>query len=138
MIPLSMPDPLTFSIQGSGGLPGKNQKHHPMEITLNSPHAADLLKAKTALLHVIDPELNVNIIDLGLVYEVDFSTPESVTVIMTLTTSHCPMGEAITTWTQQAMAKAFPDFEVTVRLIWDPPWNFEMISEEGRRQLDLN
>lgn len=108
-----------------------------MEILLSSPHAAELLKAKTALLNVIDPELNVNIIDLGLIYEVRFPTGEMIEVIMTLTTSHCPMGEAITTWTQQALAKEFPELQVQVTLVWDPPWNFEMISEEGKRQLDL-
>lgn len=109
-----------------------------MEILLNSPLAAEQMKAKTALLSVIDPELNINIIDLGLVYEVRFPSPRIIEVLMTLTTSHCPMGEAITTWTQNALTKAFPDFQVFVKLVWDPPWSFERISEEGRRQLDLN
>ena len=123
--------------EGPGCHQGYFDKYKNMEILLSSPHAAELLKAKTALLNVIDPELNVNIIDLGLVYEVRFPTGEMIEVIMTLTTSHCPMGEAITTWTQQALAKEFPELQVQVNLVWDPPWNFEMISEEGKRQLDL-
>ncbi len=109
-----------------------------MEIALNSPHAAELLKARTALLTVIDPELLINVIDLGLVYEVRFPSEGVIGVLMTLTTSHCPMGDAITTWVHSALTKAFPEYQVQIELVWDPPWSFEMISEEGKRQLDLN
>ena len=109
-----------------------------MEIALSNPHAAELMKARTALLTVIDPELLVNIIDLGLVYEVRFLSTGAIGVTMTLTTSHCPMGDAITTWVQNALTKAFPEYQVQIELVWDPPWSFEMISEEGKRQLDLN
>lgn len=109
-----------------------------MEIALNSPHAADLLKARTALLTVIDPELFVNIIDLGLVYGVRFPSAGIIEVDMTLSTPHCPLGDAITGGVKNALTKAFPDHLVHVELVWDPPWGFDRITDEGKRQLGLD
>lgn len=106
-----------------------------MEITLNSPHAADQLKARTALLDVIDPELLLNVVDLGLIYEVLFPAPGEIRVRMTLTTQFCPMGEAITTRVGEALRKTFPEREIHVELVWEPPWGPDRISEEGRLQL---
>lgn len=108
-----------------------------MEIALNSPHAAELLKARTALMTVIDPELFVNIIDLGLVYEVRFPSVGVIEVMMTLSTPHCPLGDAITGGVKNALSLAFPDQLIQVELVWDPPWGFDRITEEGKRQLGL-
>ncbi|HZH54183.1 MAG TPA: metal-sulfur cluster assembly factor [Sphingobacteriaceae bacterium] len=108
-----------------------------MEIALNSPHAAELVKARTALMTVIDPELFVNIIDLGLVYEVRFPSVGVIEVIMTLSTPHCPLGDAITGGVKNALNLAFPDQFIQVELVWDPPWGLDRITEEGKRQLGL-
>lgn len=109
-----------------------------MEIKLNDPFAAEMLKAQTALMQVIDPELYVNIIDLGLVYGVDFTDAATVKVTMTLSTPGCPMGEAITGGVENALATAFPDREIEVEVVWEPRWNYDRITDEGKAQLGLD
>lgn len=85
------------------------------------------------LYNVEDPEIGLNIVDLGLVYELYFDEVDHKLVcIMTLTTQFCPMGEAITTDTRSSLSKSFPDWEITLNLIFEPAWNFSMISPEGR------
>ncbi len=108
-----------------------------MEIQLNNPYAQEQLKAQVALMQVIDPELNVNIIDLGLVYEVNFSTPQEIIVRMTLSTPHCPMGDAIEQGVLNVLRDTFPDRTPSIQLVWEPEWNFNMISEAGKEQLNL-
>ncbi len=108
-----------------------------MEIKLNDPFAAELLKAQTALLQVIDPELFVNIVDLGLVYGVGFPDKATVKVTMTLSTPGCPMSGAITGGVKNALGAVFPGREVEVEIVWDPPWNYHMITDEGKAQLGL-
>lgn len=89
------------------------------------------------LYYVIDPEIGLNIVDLGLVYELDFNDEtKNIIVTMTLTTQFCPMGESIVESTTQAMQQAFPENEIHVNLTFEPPWNQEMISEEGRNFLN--
>lgn len=106
-----------------------------MEIALTNPHAAELLKARTALMEVIDPELSINIIDMGLVYEVLFPDAEHIEVRMTLSTPYCPLGEAITGSVQQVLEKTFPQKKILIHLVWDPVWGIDQITEEGKRQL---
>ena len=108
-----------------------------MEIKLNDPFAAELLKAQTALMQVIDPELYVNIVDLGLVYGVDFTNATKVKVTMTLSTPGCPMGDAITGGVENALGIAFPDRKIEVDIVWEPRWNYHMITDEGRAQMGL-
>src|ERR1035437_4012190 len=93
--------------------------------------------ALAALQNVIDPEIGLNIVDLGLIYRVDFdATACTVSLSMTLTTQNCPMGESITDAATQALQRAFPDDKVQVNLTFDPPWNNEMISVEGQEYLN--
>lgn len=100
------------------------------------------LKATVAVagLHeVIDPEIGLNIIDLGLVYRIDF--PESkgkIILTMTLTTQFCPMGEAIVGGAENVMRKLFEGYDVEINLTFEPPWNPSRISEEGRKFLNIN
>ena len=108
-----------------------------MEIKLNDPFAAEMMKAQTALMQVIDPELFVNVIDLGLVYAVDFTDAAKVKVTMTLSTPGCPMGDAITGGVRNALESAFPGRDIDVDVVWEPRWNFHMISDEGKAQMGL-
>jgi metal-sulfur cluster biosynthetic enzyme len=94
------------------------------------------LQALTLLYNVMDPELFVNIMDLGLVYDLIF-TPQTIQVEMTLSTAHCPMGEAIVEGVKNVLAQQFTDHVINVNLVWDPKWSFDMISAEGRRQLGI-
>lgn len=88
--------------------------------------------AQAALENVIDPEIGLNVVDLGLIYQVDFDEPElKVYVSMTLTTQFCPMGESITQAVARALENTFTGMKVEVHLTFDPPWTHERISEEG-------
>lgn len=87
----------------------------------------------TALQNVMDPEIGLNVVDLGLIYQLDFDeTAMKIFCSMTLTTRFCPMGESISDATKQALRSVFPAYETTIELTFDPPWSHEMISEEGR------
>lgn len=101
-----------------------------MTIKTNNPDKNEI--ALAGLYHVIDPELDLNIVDLGLVYETDFNEESNdIVVIMTLTTQFCPMGESIVAATTQAMQQSFPENKIQVNLIFQPPWDQSMISEAG-------
>jgi metal-sulfur cluster biosynthetic enzyme len=85
------------------------------------------------LKEVVDPELNVNVVDLGLVYGVTVDEDFNVTVDMTLTTPACPLTDQIE-WGAEA---ALSDIAKSVRInwVWLPPWSLEKITEDGREQL---
>ena len=83
---------------------------------------------------VIDPELMVNIIDLGLVYTILFEN-NKIFVELTLTSPGCPLGDVIIEDAEQVLKKQFSDYEVEIKLVWDPPWSTERLTEEGRAAL---
>lgn len=88
--------------------------------------------ALISLSEVLDPEIGLNIVDLGLVYQIDFDEEaQSALVTMTLTTQFCPMGETIVDATTQAMQQSFPNVKIQVCLTFEPAWNANMISDEG-------
>lgn len=90
---------------------------------------------------VFDPEIPVNIVDLGLVYslQVNEIEPEKHAVMMhmTLTAPGCGMGPAIAEDAKQRLLTVPGVADAHVEIVWDPPWNQEMISEEGKMQLGL-
>lgn len=100
----------------------------------------DELKCKIALdaLHnVIDPEIGLNVADLGLIYQMDFDEPENkIYCTMTLTTQFCPMGESISNAVANVLERTFENYEANVKVVFNPPWNAEMISPEGREFLN--
>jgi len=83
------------------------------------------------LRQVFDPELGCNIVDLGLIYNIEI-TGAAVTVAMTLTTPGCPMHECITQGVQNALLNLEGVQEADVQLVWDPPWHPSMMTEAGR------
>jgi metal-sulfur cluster biosynthetic enzyme len=89
-----------------------------------------------ALTTVIDPELHVNIIDLGLVYAIKLDE-EKMHIIteMTLSSRFCPMGESIISAVKNCLERSFPGFTAAVQLVWDPEWNYDFISVNGIRKL---
>ncbi|MGN6359392.1 MAG: metal-sulfur cluster assembly factor [Thermomicrobiales bacterium] len=92
-------------------------------------------RAVEGLHEVIDPELGVNIVDLGLVYGIAFGRGEIV-VTMTLTTPGCPLHASLQRAAEQALHTVLPDFPtVTINLVWSPRWHTGLISPEGRRDL---
>ncbi|MDP1843848.1 MAG: metal-sulfur cluster assembly factor [Sediminibacterium sp.] len=93
--------------------------------------------ALAALQNVMDPEIGLNIIDLGLIYQLDFDENEKkIYCAMTLTTQFCPMGESITNAVKENLKLSFPEYEAEIDLTFDPPWSHEMISVEGREFLN--
>lgn len=84
---------------------------------------------------VNDPEVGVNIVDLGLVYSTEMRG-DSVRIVMTMTTPACPMHSYLTEEVREAILAQYEEVEnVSVELVWDPPWSPQMISEKGKRQL---
>lgn len=84
---------------------------------------------------VNDPEVGVNIVDLGLVYSTEIRG-DNVRVVMTMTTPACPMHSYLTEEVREAILGQYDGVEnVNVELVWDPPWSPQMIPEEGRRRL---
>lgn len=93
--------------------------------------------ALAALQNVMDPEIGLNIVDLGLIYQLDFDeTEEKIFCAMTLTTQFCPMGESITNAVKETLKSIFADCDAAIELTFYPPWNHEMISAEGREFLN--
>lgn len=102
-----------------------------MNVTTNDNAKSAL--ALSALKNVYDPEIGLNVVDLGLIYRIDFDEDtKKVQCIMTLTTEFCPMGESITENARSALQQAFADYSVELSLTFEPPWNYSLISEEGR------
>ncbi|MBK6930720.1 MAG: metal-sulfur cluster assembly factor [Saprospirales bacterium] len=103
-------------------------------LTNNNTNCAAAL---AGLQNVLDPEIGLNIVDLGLVYKIDFDEPEKkVYCTMTLTTQFCPMGESITWAVMESLKTSFPGYEIVLELTFDPPWGHGMITERGRKFLN--
>ncbi len=93
---------------------------------------------RDALRSVIDPELGVNIIDLGLVYGAAANEDGRITITMTLTTPGCPMHASFAEEIEETLWQAIPGLSgVDVNLVWEPRWNPSMISNDGLTQLGL-
>ena len=93
--------------------------------------------ALSALSDVLDPEIGLNVVDLGLIYQMDFDEEDkTIETGMTLTTPFCPMGESITYNVTEKLASTFKDYRVQVALTFDPPWNFGRLTPEGREFLN--
>jgi len=94
------------------------------------PETEDLLEA---LRDVVDPELGINVVDLGLVYGVTMSQDRIATIDMTLTSAACPLTDVIEDQTRDALEGLVNDFRIN--WVWLPPWGPDKITEDGREQL---
>lgn len=111
------------------------------QLQLNNPMPSQPIELDTeedileSLKFVIDPEVGVNVVDLGLIYEVElFGT--AVKITMTLTTPGCPLHDTIEEAIQRIMGTRHPNItEAKTELVWDPPWDTDMISDAGKRAL---
>lgn len=87
---------------------------------------------------IIDPELNINIVDLGLIYEVDIDQEKkSVDIEMTLTSPGCPLSFYFQQWVTDALKKIKGVKNVTINLVWEPVWTPDKMSEGAREQLEI-
>jgi metal-sulfur cluster biosynthetic enzyme len=88
------------------------------------------------LKQVIDPEIGLNIVDLGLVYEVALPEDKLIQITMTLTTPGCPMGKSIMHAVTNLLNHHYPEFKITANLVWLPMWDASMISEAGQAHMN--
>ncbi|MDD4617182.1 MAG: iron-sulfur cluster assembly protein [Alphaproteobacteria bacterium] len=90
---------------------------------------------------VYDPEIPVNIYDLGLIYDINIAPEKDgqydVKIQMTLTSPACPIAEQMPLFAQQAVQSLDDAGEVTVDLVWNPPWDKSRMTDEARMQLDM-
>ncbi|MDZ4308526.1 SUF system Fe-S cluster assembly protein [Allopontixanthobacter sp.] len=109
----------------------------PEEVSSSEP-GGDLYEAVVeALKEIYDPEIPVNIYDLGLIYGVDVSPDADVTISMTLTTPNCPVAESMPSEVE-LRAGAVPGVrDAEVVLVWDPPWDPQKMSDEARLELGM-
>ncbi len=91
-----------------------------------------------ALRDVYDPEIPLNIVDLGLVYDVSVSDDNNVSVLMTLTAAGCGMGPFIAQQAEWAVAEVEGVKDVNVEIVFEPPWSPECISEDGKKILGMD
>ncbi len=101
-----------------------------VQAVAGSPEVEDVLEA---LRDVVDPELGVNVVDLGLVYDVTVETDRTATIDMTLTSAACPLTDEIEYQARNALDGLVTDFRIN--WVWLPPWGPERITDDGREQL---
>ena len=104
------------------------------------PHGVggDLYEAVVAALKdIYDPEIPVNIYDLGLIYGVEVSEGGHVVVTMTLTTPHCPVAESMPSEVELRVGAVPGAGDVEVNLVWDPPWDPQKMSDEAKLELGM-
>ncbi len=106
------------------------QDTFPDAVGQTRPSEQDVLDA---MLDVVDPELMVNVVDLGLVYGVHIDESNHATIDMTLTSPTCPLTDRLEYDTQLALEGLVSG--VTINWVWLPPWTLDNITEEGREQL---
>ncbi len=92
---------------------------------------------REGLKEVYDPEIGINVVDLGLVYDADISESGDVLVTMTLTSLGCPLGPVIMQEVTGAL-KGLPGIgDIDVKLVWSPPWTPDMMSEDAKDELGM-
>jgi len=97
---------------------------------------AEETKILELLKQIPDPEVEVNIVDLGLIYHIrKDDEAKTLEIDMTLSTPGCPVGDTIIQHVQNLLDINYPDFNVSVNLIWEPEWTPDFITPEGREQL---
>jgi metal-sulfur cluster biosynthetic enzyme len=91
---------------------------------------------RAVLNDVIDPEVGISVVELGLIYEVNVDDGGCMLVKMTMTTPACPMSALLTDNVKEALLHKLPQIkDVKVELVWDPPWGPDMMSDEAKREL---
>ena len=90
-----------------------------------------------ALRQVYDPEIHVNLYDLGLIYHLDVYDDGDVEIAMTLTAPGCPVAGEIVKMVETAVRSVEGTKNIVVELVWEPPWNKSMMTEEAKLELDM-
>jgi metal-sulfur cluster biosynthetic enzyme len=103
------------------------------DVDLGGPKPVSDDDVTEAMKDVVDPELGINVVDLGLVYGVTVEEDQSAVIDMTLTSAACPLTDVIEDQTRQALEGLVNDFRIN--WVWMPPWGPDKITDDGREQL---
>ena len=127
------------AVEATGEIEDASAKDNPPSVSLASAAAdATLLDRVIAgVREVYDPEIPLNIYDLGLIYRVDINDESQVAIDMTLTSPMCPVAGSLPGEVEMAARGVDGVAEVVVELVWDPPWGPEVMSEAARLELGI-
>lgn len=130
------------SLGASNSLASQTASAEAPSLAAESIIPADELQRLTddiiaALKTVYDPEIPSDIYELGLIYKVDIADDRSVTIEMTLTTPNCPSAQELPMMVENAVACVSGVRDVTVNIVWDPPWDVSRMSDEARVALNM-
>jgi FeS assembly SUF system protein len=119
--------------------PDMNEQNSPMEgAPLIAPSTTDhplYEQVADACRSVYDPEIPVNIFELGLIYTIDINDANEVAIKMSLTAPGCPVAGEMPGWVADAVEPIAGVKQVDVELVWEPPWGMDMMSDEARLEL---
>ncbi len=90
------------------------------------------------LKNVIDPELGINIVDMGLVYDILYTKEYGIRINMTLSSEGCPMGDVILADVNNVLSDKFPGIENNVTLVWEPKWHSGFVTPAGKKALNID
>jgi metal-sulfur cluster biosynthetic enzyme len=126
----------TEVVRGAAGMP--EGPHPPSTHQESSGELAAVEDVEEAMRDVVDPELGINVVDLGLVYDIRVDEGNLATVDMTLTSAACPLTDVIEDQTRAALTGGPGGGlvnDVRINWVWMPPWGPDKITEDGREQL---
>lgn len=104
-----------------------------MSETVTTP--SNVADVEEALRDVVDPELGINVVDLGLVYGITVDPANHAVIDMTLTSAACPLTDVIEDQSRTALVGAGLVNEIKINWVWNPPWGPDKITDDGREQL---
>lgn len=131
---MSDPDTNMDTSAGDGSYAGALTNPSTTPVAPGLPSQAQVLEA---LKVVKDPEIPVNVVDLGLIYGVDVSEAGNVEITMTLTSVGCPVQDLIRADAEMAVMRLDGVNQVEVDFVWSPPWAPEKMSDDGKRQMRM-
>jgi len=105
----------------------------PVELTADEIKVLEDLEE--AMRDVVDPELGINVVDLGLVYDIKIDADDIVTVDMTLTSAACPLTDVIEDQARGALVRSGLAADLKINWVWMPPWGPDKITDDGREML---
>tara|TARA_Y100001960_G_C14727593_1_gene855728 strand:- start:1049 stop:1498 length:450 start_codon:yes stop_codon:yes gene_type:complete len=114
--------------------PDEDIDSHTIKQEEGEPLIGDIVDA---IRTVFDPEIPVNIYDLGLIYAIDSRKDGSVKIEMTLTAPGCPVAEDIPIWVRDAVVKVDGTTDIDVEIVWDPPWEPSMMTDYAKIELGI-
>ncbi|MGW4488794.1 metal-sulfur cluster assembly factor [Amycolatopsis sp. NPDC004368] len=131
-----VPSAEPLSDQAADPREGRTAADLPQQSATSVP--ADIAKIEDieeAMRDVVDPELGINVVDLGLVYDIRVESDNSATLDMTLTSAACPLTDVIEDQTSAALTSGGLVSDFRINWVWMPPWGPEKITDDGREQL---